>query len=393
MSLSDTAAPLPRAWLTARTLWTLTWTTLRALLILAGGIACIPLFLHQSGILESSTAASNNGVPAFLAILPLTWIGLVMTRTSIRRWIAARHRWREFRLESCRYQISEWVRLIDSDGNAAGTLVLRKWIYQVFSGEDQVVWFAGRPDKVGLIALPGGRRTQLAYRPLTQITPTFLTASTPAPPQREIVDTTTDLPTKVTANGFTVHRVDGRLVMVPPSTPKPEPPPDFGGTGDSRYPTPRKLRRTLAYLFDVTVHVGLAVGFAVAIAAVTQPRAEQLDLSVAVSLGAFTVISFLDRVVLQHLSHATFGKLIFDLVIVDRDTGHYPPFRRLFWSWVYSMFAVTYIPLELAERPQRYFLPAVRTADMRSPRTTPPTQEPTTTGRIPDAVGNGAIDA
>ncbi|MFD3594892.1 hypothetical protein ACFWU5_19380 [Nocardia sp. NPDC058640] len=77
-------------------------------------------------------------------------------------------------------------------------------------------------------------------------------------------------------------------------------------------------------------------------------------------------MSFLDRVVLQTFSHTTVGKLMFDLVIVDRDTGRYPRFRWLLGVWMIGLIKPLLVVgnSPVPERPQRYTLPAVRRSDM-----------------------------
>lgn len=177
------------------------------------------------------------------------------------------------------------------------------------------------------------------------------------------------------ANRFTAQRVDDHLVMVPPSDyPTLEPPPNFGGLDDTRYPSPRRLRRWLAYLADITIHLGLAIGIAFVVDAATSTVTDldRPDVDPRVVFVAFLAMSFIDRVVLQSFSHTTIGKLFFDLVIVDRDTGRYPRFRWLLGVWVYDLFAWTLVTLECTERPERYFLPAVRRGDMEAAIVDPP---------------------
>ncbi|MFI5501640.1 RDD family protein [Nocardia asteroides] len=345
-----------RAWRTPRTLWTLVWTTARALAVLVCGIACVPAFLHLAGISSSAAKAdgrnSDAAVLVFLAILPLTITGLVMTRTAFRRWLSARHRWQVWNIETLRPQAQEWVNLLDGQGTVAGTLVLRKWVSRTFDGDDRVAWFAGVPNKAGLIAKPGGAGTQLAYRSLFYVPPRFGTtllvkdtSATPIPPPHS---------------------------ASPTPTPTPEPPGKHGGLDDTTFPSPRKLRRTLAYLLDVVVH--LAIGFGAVFLsdevtrhAVTHQDWNSTQIKWWTMIGYFLLASFVDRVVLQSVTRTTLGKAVFGLVVIDRDTGRYPRARRLLAAWLIGVIMPVLVlgDSSVPERPERYLLPAVRRRDAR----------------------------
>ncbi len=364
--------------------------TLRWWLVFIATVACVPMIWF---LLSASTPSSQIGRTAASLGLGVGFLMLVCCGpvAPVGVWIAERRRralrepWTQWRIQYWCGN-NEYVTLIDVQGQAVRTHKLNTWPAvrgQLFNESTTHVWFAGDPLRRGVLSRPGGADLRYCWAS----TPTVVEARAhltreDAPPRLRIPDQhetsanyqggvehglpPTESPT-VAANGFTAQRVDGHLrMMPPPGSPTVEPPPDFGGFGDTRYPTPRKLRRWLAYLTDIAIHLALATGIALAIETVTAPpRTGDLPtVDPRVAIAAFLVVSLLDRVVLQTFSHATLGKLMFDLVIVDRDTGHYPRFRRLLGVWVYGVSAVTYIPLEVTERPERYFLPSVRRGDM-----------------------------
>ncbi|MEV6359567.1 RDD family protein [Nocardia asteroides] len=343
-----------RAWRTPRTLWTLVWTTARALGFLVCGVACVPAFVHLAGVsspaAEADGRSSDAAVLVFLAILPLTITGLVMTRTAFRRWLSARHRWQVWNIETLRPQIQEWVNLLDDRGSVAGTLVLRKWSSRTFGSDDRVVWFAGVPNKAGLIAKPGGAGAQLAYRSLFYVPPRFGTA--------------------LLVKDKSVPPIAQPHSTSPANTP--EAPGKHGGLDDATFPSPRKLRRTLAYLLDVVVH--LAIGFGVVFFsdevtrhAVTHQDWHSTQIKWWTMIGYFLLASFVDRVVLQSVTRTTIGKAVFGLVVIDRDTGRYPRARRLLAAWLIGVIMPLLVlgDSPVPERPERYLLPAVRRRDAR----------------------------
>ncbi len=344
-----------RAWSTPRTRWTLLWTTVRALAVLGLGAGCAVAFVHFVDVSQTETGrtaqdADRLALLCFFAVLPLTVTGIVMARTAFRRWLSARHRWQVWHIESLRTGIQEWVHLIDDQGSIAGTVVLRKWTSRTFSDDDRLVWFAGVPSKAGLIAKPGGADTQLAYRSLFYTPPRFGTSlfvkNDPPAPSAPPRDTS--------------------------STPTSEPPCKHGGLDDSTFPSPRKLRRTLAYALDVALHLAIGVGVVfftdeATRHAVTHREWNSPQLAWWAVIGYFLLASFVDRVVLQSVTRTTLGKAVFGLVVIDRETGRYPRARRLLAAWLIGVI----MPLLLLgdssvpERPERYLLPAVRRTDAR----------------------------
>ncbi|MGY0501449.1 RDD family protein [Nocardia sp. FBN12] len=373
----------------------------------------MPAWYQSAGLSDSTYAAAQNdsgdgaSVFFFFAFFPLTIAGIVMVRTSIRRWWAARHRWQEWRIETHRPQIQEWVHLINDQGTITATFVLRKWTSRTFEREDQIVWFAGHPNKAGLIAKPGGARTRLAYRSLFYVAPPFGSAITPRTAEPAMLSK----PRPSTApSEFALEQNGDHTTMRPPrGHPKG---PLHGGLDDDRFPSPRKLRRTLAYLLDIVAHVAIGLGMYFVSSpdtqfAVMHQEWTTLQINWVAVIGFSLLASFIDRVVLQAMTHTTIGKAVFGLVIIDRDTGRYPRFRWLLASWLVSGLLAIQLPFALIElggigpeRPERYMLPAVRRRDVR-PGENPPTatttnpsgpeSEQSNAARVRHAVGDGII--
>lgn len=372
--------------------------TLRWWLLFVATVACVPLIWFMLSAAEPSSEIGRTTrqfvvTSASLMLIcfgPMAPVGVWIAE---RRRRALRQPWTPWRIQYQRGNY-EHVTLIDEQGRNVQTHMLNTWPAmrgRLFDESTTQVWFAGDPLRRGVLSRPGGAdlRYCWASTPTSAEVRATLARSTPRDhtPRNSPMSTHEATPpndhglmpgeSRSTANGFTAQRVDGHLVMVPPSDyPTPEPPPNFGGLGDTRYPSPRRLRRSLAYLADIAIHLGLAIGIAFAVDATTGtlPDWDRPDIDPRVVFVAFLAISFIDRVVLQTFSHTTMGKLFFDLVIVDRDTGHYPRFRWLLGVWVYDLFAWTLVPLECSERPERYFLPAVRRGDMRAAIANPPHQ-------------------
>ncbi|WP_188827208.1 RDD family protein [Nocardia camponoti] len=299
-----------------------------------------------------------------------------MTRTSFRRLIASRKRWEIMTIEHHRDRIQEWVRLFRADGTVAGELILRRWMRRTFTDDDTVVWFAGRPDKCGLIAMPGGRRTVLAYRSLWYTPPPFGRARVnPDGSYRK--------------EGFTFIEQPDRERWVKPAPPTPEPKPEpvlYGGLDDTRFPSSRRLRRSLAFAVDILLHGGIAFAIAYVVGEASFPPHDftHLHINALAVVGLFLAVSFFDRVIIQAATHTTMGKAIFGLVIIDRDTGVYPRARWLLAAWLVSTFlgamtamclAILIFAQDLGDidgprRPERYLLPSVRRKDMHQPRAT-----------------------
>ncbi|WP_410870569.1 hypothetical protein [Nocardia sp. A7] len=362
--------------------------TLRWWLLLVATVACVPLIWFMLNAPEPSSQIGRTTkqfvvTAAFLMLIcfgPMAPVGVWIAE---RRRRALRQPWTYWRIQYRRGNY-EHVTLIDEQGRKVQTHMLNTWPAmrgRLFDESTTHVWFAGDPLRRGVLSRPGGADLRYCWASAPTAVEVRATLARSGPqdhtPRSSPATTHKETPPNdhglrpsefhSAANGFTAQRVDGHLVTVPPPDyPTPEPPPNFGGLGDTRYPSPRRLRRSLAYLADIAIHLGLAIGIALVIDAVTStvPDWNRPDVDPRVVFVAFLAVSFIDRVVLQTFTHTTVGKLFFDLVIVDRDTGRYPRFRWLLGVWVYDLFAWTLVTLECTERPERYFLPAVRRGDM-----------------------------
>ncbi|MFE3543620.1 RDD family protein [Nocardia sp. NPDC059177] len=202
----------------------------------------------------------------------------------------------------------------------------------------------------------------------------------------------------------------GRPTRLPGRNDPPEPQ-LFGGLDDTRFPSPRKLPRTLAFVLDVVTHVVIGLGMYFVVSpdtqfAVMHQEWDELRINWLAVIGCALLASFIDRVLFQAITHTTFGKAVFGLVILDRDTGRYPRLRWLLASWVVSTLLAIELPFMLIafdgagpSRPERYLLPAVRRRDVEmapAPKTdldkhTASSETTPSTSRIGDAVSDGII--
>lgn len=218
---------------------------------------------------------------------------------------------------------------VDTGDRRGVEIPFRSWV-PVDGGESMpVVWFAGDPTRSGLPSRPGGRDLRQVGRVLVP-----------------------------------------RDLQVPEPTPRA---PDRGRLNDLSYPSPRRLRRTVAYILDSGVHAGSAVGIAVLTRVIDVPTGES-RYSAASALGLFGIFltaSFADRVVGQSFWHTTVGKAVCGLVIVDPRTGGNPGFRRLLGAWLWSGTWPLWL-LEIGpDEPTDYLMPAVRTRDLPDPKVPP----------------------
>ncbi|MFC9876892.1 hypothetical protein ACFVJR_30215 [Nocardia salmonicida] len=356
--------------------------TLRWWLLFVATVACVPLIWFMLNAPEPSSQVGRTTkqfvvTAAFLMLIcfgPMAPVGVWIAE---RRRRALRQPWLCWRI---RYQRGnyEHVTLINEQGRKVQTHMLNTWPAmrgRLFDESTTHVWFAGDPLRRGVLSRPGGADLRYCWASTPSTDEVRATAARSVPRDQPPQNPPMTGESYSAANGFTAQRVDGHLAMVPPPDyPTPEPPPDFGGLDDTRYPSPRRLRRWLAYFADIAIHLGLAIGivFLVDAATSTIPHWDRPDVDPRLVFVVFLAVSFFDRVVLQTFSHTTIGKLFFGLVIVDRDTGRYPRFRWLLGVWVYDLFAWTLVPLECSERPVRYFLPAVRRGDMEAAIANPP---------------------
>ncbi|QLY31908.1 RDD family protein [Nocardia huaxiensis] len=114
-------------------------------------------------------------------------------------------------------------------------------------------------------------------------------------------------------------------------------PAKYGADGDPRYPSPRKLRRSIAFFVDWILHLGI-VGAIIVFA----PHSA-LTLALAV-LVVWPLVSFLHRTAFQGLFHATLGKLLCGLVIIRQQDGGWVQFSTLVRFW-FRGFYITVLSL------------------------------------------------
>lgn len=98
---------------------------------------------------------------------------------------------------------------------------------------------------------------------------------------------------------------------------------------DRHYPSPRNLRILLGFVIDLSLHLGLSLGTALA--------AKALDVDGLVVLwlfvGGFLGLSLLHRVVIQWRWQTTVGKWVTGLRLVRADTGGRPTRWQLVRAW------------------------------------------------------------
>jgi hypothetical protein len=112
----------------------------------------------------------------------------------------------------------------------------------------------------------------------------------------------------------------------------PEKPTAHGEGTDPRYPSPRRLRRILAFVSDWLLHAGPMVAVFVLLAH-SPVLAGKLPQARLWAFLSWPLLSFLDRTVVQGVFHATIGKLLFGLVAIRFEDGRYPAFGRLVKVW------------------------------------------------------------
>ncbi|MFF5034531.1 hypothetical protein [Nocardia salmonicida] len=257
---------------------------------------------------------------AFLMLIcfgPMAPVGVWIAE---RRRRALRQPWICWRIQYQRGNY-EHITLIDEQGRKVQTHMLNTWPAmrgRLFDESTTHVWFAGDPLRRGVLSRPGGANLRYCWASTPSTGEVRATLARSAPRDQPPQSSPMTSESYSAANRFTAQRVDDHLVMVPPSDyPTPEPPPNFGGLDDPRYPSPRRLRRWLAYLADITIHLGLAIGIAFAVDAATSTVTDldRPDVDPRVVFVAFLAMSFIDRVVLQSFSHTTIGGIAHDGII------------------------------------------------------------------------------
>ncbi|MDF3304907.1 RDD family protein [Rhodococcus sp. T2V] len=110
--------------------------------------------------------------------------------------------------------------------------------------------------------------------------------------------------------------------------------------GPERYPSPRRLRRTLAFVIDAGLHLGAAVLADSVGGAVLPPEDSMVALAVAV--GTWMLLSFVHRTVVQSIYHVTLGKWVLGLCVIRPADGRWPTFGALVWCWVLGFVAILF---------------------------------------------------
>ncbi|RDI64442.1 RDD family protein [Nocardia pseudobrasiliensis] len=307
--------------------------------VTALGIASLPLCIagiswsdpgHPQILRELSGAIKVAAVLMFCVGV----IGIVAVWIRRRRIRSLRrYPWVAYPIQYLRPDGNEYIRLLTPHGEALSTLILSSWRWEMGKLANETtreIWFAGDPQRYGIISRPGGGDLRYAYK------------SEPLPRQP-------DEPT------------EGR--------------PRYGRLSDTRYPSPRKLRRTLAFALDLVIHIGCGVAVAVvtapefSAAAFRHTNWQHLTVNGLTISVFFLAASFIDRVVIQSIFHTTVGKAVFGLIVLRPDTGLSPSFSRLLAAWLLNI----WLPIAVVgdsigpDHPEDYFFPAVRRRDFRRP--------------------------
>ncbi|WP_167488698.1 RDD family protein [Nocardia terpenica] len=157
------------------------------------------------------------------------------------------------------------------------------------------------------------------------------------------------------------------------------PPKRHGASNDPDYPSPRTLRRTLAFLLDMAIHIACGIGAGAAVSPEFSPEAlrhsdwQHLGVNPAAVVGCWLAASFIDRVIIQAIAHTTIGKAVFGLVVLCPDTGQIPSPGRLLAAWLLDVWMPIAILADIAgnggslgpDKIGDYILPAVRRRDLR----------------------------
>ncbi|MBF6327448.1 RDD family protein [Nocardia transvalensis] len=350
-------------------------------LLLIAGLACLPLSLVLIDIQDrapSEGARAAIGVSANLSAAVFT-VGIIFGGgygwiRRRRRKALRRYPWVRWPINYISTGRNEWVELLDANGQPVSGLILSTWakdIGKLVNQSTTEVWFAGDPQKYGVISRPGGGDLRYAYR-----------AKSRPPPRFTFRDREPDGHPRTTGgtngatNNFEMHRENGKVVMKPPDG---RPETRHGALGDSRYPSPRGMRRTIAFLVDWLLHVGCAIGGGVAVspdfstAAVRSLDWRHVGVNLVAMVGFWLAASAADRVLVQSIFHTTLGKAIFGLVVIRPDNGRFPSFGKLLGVWLVDFYLAIALPIGLLtfsnlpgpDNLEDYFLPAVRRRDVK----------------------------
>lgn len=329
--------------------------------------------------IESESRSAVVGVGRNVAAVGMT-VGLIFgvsllwinrrRRRALKRypWVA----WPMNYISTGRY---EWVELLDQNRRPVSALILSTWphdIGKLVNHKTTEVWFAGDPSKYGVISRPGGADIRYAYFSKGRQPPRL--TYRPADPVGAIGRNEPEPP----AAGYELTRARGGRLLMKPTGEHAVESARHGSKGDVRYPSPRMLRRALAFAFDWTLHLGVGLGGAVAVSpefsaqAATQFDWKHVGVSPFIALGFWMAGSVFDRVVVQAVFHTTVGKALFGLRVIRPDNGEYPAFGKLLGVWLVDLYLALAFPIALVansdapgpDRVEDYFLPAVRRRDL-----------------------------
>ncbi|MFD6463643.1 RDD family protein [Streptomyces roseolus] len=340
------------------------------------GLICAALtvvLINLGGRLESPSRSALVGVGRNLAAVGMT-VGLILGLSLLwinhrRRRAINRYPWVAWPINYISTGRYEWVELLDDDRRPVATLILSTWprdIGKLVNHQTSEVWFAGDPSKYGVVSRPGGADLRYAYHSERRQPPRLaFRQNTPISAQSS---------TQSATASYELDRSGGRLLMKPTEVAESH----HGSKGDARYPSPRLLRRVLAFAFDWVLHIAIGLGVAIAVShEFSLQSAVHLDwkhvgVSPFLALGCWLAASAVDRVAVQAIFHTTVGKALFGLRVIRPDNGRYPAFGKLLVVWLVDLYLVVAFPIALIansdapgpERVEDYFLPAVRKRDV-----------------------------
>lgn len=172
-----------------------------------------------------------------------------------------------------------------------------------------------------------------------------------------------------------VRQPDGRVMMRMSQSPSEDEAPD-------ECPKAPLAQRIGAFVTDWALHLlgGAALGTALSpnfsTSAVSSHDWAHLGISPAAVVGCWLLLSFLDRVALQSVTHTTIGKAAFGLTIRTPEACHPPSFWRLLTAWFMSFYVVTAVTIAtilsgndppVPKNVERHFLSAVDRRTFRGP--------------------------
>lgn len=366
------ACPATRAALRKGAVWP--WVTLVLGIINVPALAAAFALGNSTDSDAIRTGAGVVGVVALPLIFAGTLSAIMVWRRRRKVRSVQRYPWVPYPVHYFRSPANEYVQLLDADGTVVSTLLFSTWGWQVgtvVNASTREVWFAGDPHRHGVLSRPGGG--QLCYashsRPPTAAEFTGHDREPGSLPAGHAADTTVHC---------TMHHDEDRTAMRS-SAEQAHPPKRHGASNDPDYPSPRTLRRTLAFLLDMAIHIACGIGAGAAVSPAFSPEAlrhndwQHLGVNPAAVVGFWLAASFADRVIIQAITHTTIGKAVFGLVVLRPDTGQIPSPGRLLAAWLLDIWMPIAILADIAgnggslgpEKTGDYILPAVRRRDLR----------------------------